>query len=202
MRFAHLWALAAVWLFLAPQAQALQMRFQCRMPNGTMIQSDRPCYSFSNPGSASAGRQPPVYYGPTEPGLRYQPAPPSIGEAPDHITYMSPRCSGLHDALRTAAARGLASSTVSEMRRNYQRECAENEAEARTRYASERGEKRQLAKVEQASQQRAHERTKLQEQQCGESKRILVTKKARTDLNDGEKAELQRFETNYRARCS
>jgi hypothetical protein len=42
----------------------------------------------------------------------------------------------------------------------------------------------------------------LQEQQCGESKRILVTKKARTDLNDGEKADLQRFEVNYRARCT
>lgn len=48
---------------------------------------------------------------------------------------------------------------------------------------------------------RERERTAVQIEQCGESRRILRTKRARTDLNDGEKAELERFETNYRARC-
>lgn len=141
------------------------------------------------------------YYGPTE-QRTYTPPPPSIGEAPEYITYMSARCSGLHDALRTAAARGLDHPTQNEMRRNYQRECAEDESEARTKWSRERGEKKQMARTEAESERRAQERTKLQQEQCGESKRILVTKRQRTDLTEGEKAELQRFEANYKARCS
>ena len=205
--------MAAAVLLLALPAQAQQARYQCRMPNGASYMSDRPCPFTGSPSSAgstssgfsgsssSTGRAPPVYYGPTEQPQRYQPPPPSVGEAPDYITYMSTECSGLHDALRTAAARGLTSPTIAEMRKNYQRQCSENEAEARSRFSRERGEKRQVARTEQDANHRAQERTKLQEQQCGESKRILVTKKARTDLNEGEKADLQRFEANYRARC-
>jgi hypothetical protein len=210
MRFAAGLALGAVLVLASFQAGA-QARYQCRLANGASYLSDRPCPPMGNSGlsssssssnsSSNTGRAPPVYYGPTEQPYRYQPPPPSVGEAPDYITYMSTKCSGLHDALRTAAARGLTQPTVSEMRKNYQRECAENESEARMRYSREHGEKRQVARTEQDAEKRAQERTKQQEQQCGESKRILVTKRARTDLNEGEKAELQRFEANYRARC-
>jgi hypothetical protein len=115
---------------------------------------------------------------------------------------MSPRCSSLHDALRTASARGLDSRTQSEMRRNYQRECADDESEARAKWSRERGEKKQLARTEEESARRAQERTKVQQEQCGEFKRILVTKRQRTDLTEGEKADLQRFEANYKARCT
>lgn len=41
----------------------------------------------------------------------------------------------------------------------------------------------------------------LREQRWCESKRILVTKRARTDLSEGENAELQRVEANCRAHC-
>ena len=41
----------------------------------------------------------------------------------------------------------------------------------------------------------------MREQQCAESRRILLAKRARTDLSQGEKDDLARFETNYRARC-
>ena len=204
MRHAAWLALGSALMLLVPQAQAQTTRYSCRLANGAVYQSDRPCQSLapsydSSNRSTSGG---PVYYGPQETPQRYQPTPPSVGEAPDYISYMSPYCAGLHDALRTAAARGLVHTTVAEMRKNYQRECAENEGEARQKFSRERGEKRQVARIEQDAQNRAVERTKLQEQQCGESKRILVTKKARTDLNEGEKADLQRFEANYRARCS
>jgi hypothetical protein len=56
--------------------------------------------------------------------------------------------------------------------------------------------------AERQAEAKAMERTRLQEQQCGESKRILAVKRARTDLSAGEKADLQRFEENYKARCS
>lgn len=171
-----------------------QVRYTCRTASGSVYFSDMPC-------GASGSGNAPVYYGPTE-RPQYTRPTPSVGEAPEYITYMSPRCSALHDALRTAPARGLDSRTQGEMRRNYQRECAEDESEARAKWSRERGEKRQMARSEEESQRRAQERTKLQQQQCDESKRILVTKRQRTDLTDGEKAELQRFEANYRARCT
>ncbi len=44
-------------------------------------------------------------------------------------------------------------------------------------------------------------RERLWQKLCDESRGILATKKRRTDLNDGEKAELLRFEENFRSRC-
>jgi hypothetical protein len=143
-----------------------------------------------------------TYYPPVQPENRYQASPPSIGEAPAHIKFMSPRCSALHDALRTAAARGLAAETMTKMRRDYPGECAENETEARGRLQQELREKNDEKRQAESSQLQQRNRTTLQQEQCGESKRILVTKRARTDLTEGERAELQRFEANYRARCS
>ena len=61
--------------------------------------------------------------------------------------------------------------------------------------AAQQKEAMALTKAEQ-------ERASIRAQQCGESKRILFSKRARTDLTDGEKAELKRFEENYLARCS
>lgn len=195
------WALAA-WLALACLgAQAQQ--YNCRTSSGTTYSSSQPCYAL--PGSSGVGsRSGIVYYGPTENSERprYQPPPPSIGEAPQHLKYMSPRCSSLHDAMRTARARGLNNDTTAEMRRNYEGECGENEREARTLLSQERGEKNQAKTAGVVAERQAKERTALQQQQCGESKRILVTKRQRTDLNEGERAELKRFEDNYRERCS
>jgi hypothetical protein len=143
----------------------------------------------------------PVYYGPASDGGAQHSFTPGVGHAPEWISQMSPRCAALNDALRTAPARGLASATVAEMSRNYQRECADNESEARNQWSRDRGEKRTLANNEAELQRRSMERGKLQQQQCDESKRILVTKKRRTDLTEGERGDLQRFEANYHQRC-
>jgi len=195
------WMAAGALALAAVGAQA-QMQYNCRTSNGTIYQSTQPCGSL--PGSTTTGRSSGVtYYGPSDNDRpRYQPPPPSIGEAPQHLKYMSPRCASLHDAMRTARARGLTGDTISEMRRNYQGECGENEREAYTMLSQERGDQYQAKRADQQAERQAKERTALQQQQCGESKRILITKRARTDLNEGEKAELQRFEQNYRERCS
>ena len=52
-----------------------------------------------------------------------------------------------------------------------------------------------------ASEARERDRGALRLEPCGESKRMLESKRARTDLAEGETAELQRFETSYKARC-
>jgi hypothetical protein len=127
---------------------------------------------------------------------------PSIGEAPAHLKYMSPRCAALHDSIRTGPARGLNSDSMSAARKDYSRDCRENEGEAQQQLSRERQDKRTQVLTQKQGEAKAMERTRQQEQLCGESKRILKNKNARTDLNDGEKAELKRFQEGYLARCS
>ena len=186
------------WIFTAALATALawlaggadaQTRYTCRTSNGTQYVSTQPCPSNV------------IIYGPTERESPYQAPIPKIGEAPSTLRYMSPRCASLNDAIRTAYARGLKSETVSEMRRNYNIECAESDADARSRMSQDRGDQQQQRRQEKEAEKMERDRASMREQQCGESKRILFTKRARTDLTEGEKAELKRFEDNYRSRC-
>ncbi len=163
-----------------------QLRYSCKTAEGTTTFSDRPCGGqlfFATPTA------------PTRPQ-------PSIGSAPGHLQYMSPRCASLNDALRTAYARGLKSETISTMRRDYQAECGENENEARTQMSRDSTMQRQEKYAEQKAQVLARNDAKQREQQCEESKRILITKRNRPNLSEGERAELKRFEDNYRARCA
>jgi hypothetical protein len=141
------------------------------------------------------------YFGPTEAESRYQSRPPSVGEAPAQLKYMSPRCSALNDALRTATARGLNYDTISKMRKDYQSECGEDEREASGRLAEEMRDRSMQKRQDKLSDDRERQRTAMQQEQCGESRRILIAKRARTDLTEGQKDDLQRFEANYRARC-
>lgn len=167
-----------------------QRTYQCRSTHGTAYISDRPC-----------GQNGMAYYGPTE--STAQPSRiPSVGVAPPHLKYMSARCASLHDAIRTGPARGLKYETLNTMRRDYEAECGENEAGARRQLANDKIEQNKEKRAEMKAEADAQGRARLHGQQCEESKRILMTKRSRQDLTEGERAELQRFEANYRARCS
>jgi hypothetical protein len=183
-----LWLLV---LLLAAGSAAAQTRYQCRTAAGAAYLSDRPC-------SGESGM---VYYGPAPTAPTYTPQMTRQGEAPGHLRYMSARCASLHDAIRTAPARGLKYDTIGTMQRDYQRECGEDEGEARNQFTREQRDQRQQKVAERQSQVQAVERTKQQQAQCDESKRIFVMKSRRTDLTDGEKADLKRFEESYKARC-
>jgi len=88
------------------------------------------------------------------------------------------------------------------MQREYNRECAESESEASRRLSEDRSDQRKQLGDARANEKMEKERASMLAQQCAESKRILFSKRARTDLTDGEKADLRRFEENYRARCA
>jgi hypothetical protein len=178
-------------VLLAVGSVHAQGRYVCRTPGGSTTISDRPC------ATTGTGQ---VHFGAVQ--SRPSPPPPSIGQAPSYLQYMSPRCASLNDALRTAYARGLKSETVATMRRDYMGECGEDEREAMQEFSRARSENyAQRTQARMAERQQA-ERDKLRNQQCMEGSRILATKKKRTDLSDGEKADLLRFEENFRARCS
>lgn len=171
-----------------------QFRYTCTQ-EGRTYESSRPCPSTNVP----------TYYGPPpveQQRRTYTPPEPRIEAAPPQIKYLSARCSSLHDALRTAPARGLKPETIETMRREYENACRDEEMEAREKLHNDKFSKVKQRKEEEIENRKAQERTALQVQQCGESKRILNAKRARTDLTEGEKADLQRFEENFKSRCS
>ncbi len=127
-------------IMLAAACAPAAAQYRCAAPNGVVYQSSAPCRTATAPDKprSSEGIR---YYGPVETESRYQQRLPSIGEAPPQLKYMSPQCSGLHDALRTASARGLQSETIAKMRKDYQAECSEDESEARGRLSEEMRDK-------------------------------------------------------------
>ena len=180
---------AGLWISLPAAAQNY---YSCRMPNGNYYQSDRPC-------SNNTGL---TYYPPISPPPTASTYIPKASPSPDYLQYKSPRCSSMNDAIRTSGVRGLSYQASAELQRNYQRECADDESEARSRQYKERGDVRKAEKDAKQSAQTMQQQTQMAQQQCDESKRIIASKKRRTNLTEGERGELQRFEENIRARCS
>jgi TfoX/Sxy family transcriptional regulator of competence genes len=186
---------AAGLLLAAGGAAQAQVIYQCRAANGAVYQSSRPCTGQSVGAYAPpVERQPPpTYY--------YYSSPSSVDRAPEYLRHMSARCASLHDALRTASTRGLKYETIATMRQDYQRECAEDEMQARQLMSREQFDKRLAQRADIQAQQQAEAQTKAQQQQCAESRRVLYVKKQRTDLTEGERADLARFEENLKSRC-
>lgn len=214
MRTAHFFALIGS-LVLISTGVAAQSRYTCVDNGGRSYQSSQPCtgrevverYTCTSNGRTYASSHPcpssgMVYYGPATTSPSSESRIAKIDQAPDTLKYLSPRCASLNDAIRTAPARGLKYETISEMRKEYEQQCSDNEKDAHDQMSRERREnKKQMTEASKADQA-DRERANIQAQQCGESKRILFAKRARTDLTAGEKADLQRFEENYRSRCS
>ena len=170
-----------------------QQRYVCRSSSGSNVISDRPCASAPSTGL--------VYYGPTQDRQSTTGAVSRTPDAPEHLQYLGARCSALSDAIRTGATRGLKYDVISNLQREYQRECADDDRNARTKLSEERQNATSAKKASQQMAAMSQQDAQLKKQQCDESKRIVFFKKKRTDLTEGEKAELQRFEDNYKARC-
>ena len=179
-----------------------QTRFHCRDSNGNSFVLSRPCPSDTRTTAAVAEAVPSYQssYARSSPAtVRVQP------EAPSHHQYMSARCRSLDDNIRSAYSRRIAADVVVGMRREYERDCSEQESDAYSQISSERRsrdkERREEEKSAQLTEQASREQEARFAQQCAESRRILATKKARTDLTEGERNDLRRFEENFIARC-
>ena len=176
--------------------QAGAQVYRCSNGGSTYL-SDRPC------SGAPAGRLGMV--GSSDRSAR-EPVSSSyiapVGKAPEHLAYMSAECASLNDAIRTGPARGLKSSTMSDLNTEYRRKCQEEESAAYQRLARQRSEDRQEKQSrEKAFQVQVNEAQRNREQ-CDELLRILATKRRQVEgMNPGEKADFQRFETSYNARC-
>ncbi len=178
-----------------------QTRYHCRDERGNTFTWSRPCPEGSRTTAAVAGPAPAQYSSP-----RYDNAPVRSGpETPDHHQYMSARCRALDDNIRGVYTRGIKADVLEGMRREYRRDCREEEQDAQSRLSTESRtrdrERREAEKESQFAAQASREQEERVAQQCAESRRILANKRARTDLTEGEKNDLRRFEETFLARC-
>ncbi len=178
-----------------------QIRYHCRDDRGNTFTLSRPCPEGARTTAAVAGPAPAQYSSP-----RYDNTPVrSAPEMPDHHQYMSSRCRTLDENMRSGYSRGIKADVLEGMRREYRRDCREQEQDAQSRLFSERRARDKERREAEKESQMAAEASRAEEartaQQCAESRRILANKKARTDLTDGEKNDLRRFEEAFLARC-
>lgn len=181
----------------APAPAAAQVTYNCLNASGQRYLSHSPCPASRPPGL--------IYYGPQAPAPRPS-VPVPVARADEELTYMSPRCASMREGIRTAPARGVDHRTQSELLRNYQAECAQEQAEARSQLRAEQQAKRreQQDAKRQANadkQLAAADHEKLMSQ-CAEMRGAIRQRRARTGMTEGELRDLALFEQRYEARCS
>ena len=189
---------AGVLVAGVPATSQAQTMYRCKAPNGSALLSDRPC-----PGDPLPSTTPSDRALPTPP---YDPYRRRLGadeyRLPEYYTHLSAGCRQLHDAIRTAPARGLRSDTIYDLRKEWAQKCSEDERIAYRRLREER----RVALDERVREERA-EQTQLdmearRREQCGEMRMSLTQRRARIDaMTPGERADLERFEKNYTMRC-
>lgn len=190
------WVGCAWALTLAVSAQAQSTLYKCPSGNG-FSWSDRPCNA--------QGRAAIQSYGPVEQrpsSSSYSSYTPPLKRAPEHQAYLSPRCADLNDAVRTAPSRGVKGQALIDLQDTYRRDCADDEQAAYQQLYRARNEQRESRKAQQMAEQAARDEQRMHREQCEEMGRILLGRRQKIDqLNEGQKADLQRFQDSYAQRC-
>jgi len=128
---------------------------------------------------------------------------PNLPKAPDYLPYMSVECAQLNDAIRTGPSRGLRAEPMAELQTDYRKRCSDDESAARRQFLEAEEDRKAQRQGAVAAVKAEKARTTLNNEQCYEMLRILHGKRQRVaSMNDGEKADLQRFEDNHKARCT
>ena len=177
-------------------AQAL---YRCNSGSGTYM-SDRPCT-----GAGDSGRTQLRAVGPVQQATRYA-SPgysPHMAKAGEHLQYMSTECANLAEGLRTGPARGLRGSALSELSENYRKQCGEDEQQARQRLSQQQADERTQRKQQDQARNDDRKRAVVASEQCNEMLGALHARRQRSaTMTAGEKADLDLFEANYKARCT
>ena len=195
-RFPYLAALVGIVLpmLALPAAAAGPTTYNCS-GDGVSWVSTRPCPGAHNTELRGMGNNQP----PPSSGSTYGPA---MAKAPEYLQYLSVECAQLNDAIRTGPARGLKSGPMDELQSDYRKRCAEEDQLARKRQREADDQQRDRREDQQAAVKAEKTRAATSSEQCYEMLRILHGKRQRVaTMNDGERADLQRFEDNYKSRC-
>ena len=175
-------------------ALAFAQGHTCTRNNGTVYSSTLPC---PKPGL--------IIYGPTDTGIRSIPNYPKLRPAGEELQYMSAECSAVSEGIRTAPARGLKYDVISQLQREFDGKCSEEQAQARKRLYDERAQQRNGAQELQQNSQKLSLMSQQEKDrlfaQCAEMRKAIANRKAKTNMTDGEKNDLVTFEQRYQSRC-
>lgn len=193
--FAARFAALALLAGLSTSAMAAgPVEYRCS-GDGVAWTSSRPCPGARGTELRSLGTAQPQ-------APSYESSSTTLAKAPEYLPYMSVDCAQLNDAIRTGPARGLKSGPMNDLQADYRRRCSEDEALARGKWQDAQAQERERRNDRQSAVEAAKSRVVSSAEQCYEMLRILHGKRQRAaSMNDGEKADLQRFEDNYKARC-
>ena len=126
-----------------------------------------------------------------------------MAKAGEHLQYMSVECANLAEGLRTGPARGVRGAALSELSENYRRQCGEDEQQARQRLSQDQSDERTQRKRQDQARSDDRKRAVIASEQCNEMLGALHARRQRSaTMTPGEKADLDLFEANYKARCT
>lgn len=183
-------------------AHAQAATYQCRVGNGYYV-SSRPCPGDTGSGDATRTRL--QQYGSADGASRSQrhgTYRASLPRQSEHVAFLSPQCAEISEAIRTGPSRGVRGETLSDLQREYQTKCREDEREAHKEVYDKKKRESEQWQAQRNATRAERDRAALAAQQCSESLRILHGKRQRAALmNEGEKSDLARFEDAYRSRC-
>ena len=117
-------------------AASAQMSYHCRDSNGNNYVLSRPCPSDMRTTAVVGGPARSSGYSSSS-SSSYRPSSRSSGDEPEHHQYMSGRCRSLHQAMRTASSRGLKYDAIEDLRKEYRRECREEEEAAYSKLSTD-----------------------------------------------------------------
>jgi len=191
--------MAGLLLSLAGTDAAAQNLYRCPGPlkadgSNSQVLQDRPCTGVPSRLGAYGGTPSRSTFGAGHSG--------TLAKAPEHLAYLSRACVELNEAIRTGPTRGLHASTLSELHANYQRQCSEDDREARMKaYETQQRAadlRRQQKQLEQAQRREAVNEAS----RCTELARLVADKRRRYDsLTPGQRDDAGRFEQRYQERC-
>ncbi len=171
------WMMLGMVCLLAA-TQAVAQNFMCTRSYGSRYTSTVPCPQIGVGYSTSAG---------------------------DEQQYMSAECSTLYDGLRTASSRGLKYPDIASLQKDFYAKCSDNFSEAKQRAQQAKAEdyrtkqeQKQAASNQIALSKEEQEKRRVQ---CAEMRSSIASRKARSNMSDGEKNDLANFEQRYRDRC-
>lgn len=193
-------ALVFVGAGMLATAASAQSVYRCINSAGVARWQDRPCGSAPAPelGVRAAPPAPPAYR-----QRSYGDMLPAATPASDHVKYLSPGCAEIQEAIRTGPSRGVRYDTLSQLQREYDRKCRDEDMEARRRARDDDEAQRESKQAQKMAQQQAKAQAQEEADRCRELLRLLNGRRARqATMTEGEKADLKRFEDSYHQRCT
>jgi hypothetical protein len=174
-------------------ASASAQSYRCS--NGAY--SDRPCAGAQ----ANSLRS----YGPaTHAQVPYTSATPTA-RAPkvqDHVKYLTPECSSISEAIRTAPSRGVRGDTIAGLQEEYRQKCQYEDQDARRQVSQDASDQRNERIAQRNAAAIDRRQNQARADQCASMRDVIASKRAReSTLNDSEVNALRSLERAFNERC-